>query len=166
MGLNDALYPNYTANTQKLDPDYIEGDNTIANASDYNKHDDEIIKHQDLIKNLNAITGSALSNNSSALVYTTGSNMTGPLRLSGSPTLDLEAATKKYVDDTVAVENLLDRTSTTLSPYYSGDNLDLKSGSVYVSTVSGASVHTEDVTRTDTITARVERTSLSLDNKN
>lgn len=35
-------------------------------------------------------------------VLKAGDTMTGPLVLSGAPTINLHAATKKYVDDTVA----------------------------------------------------------------
>jgi len=51
MAKDDALYPNYTGNPQKLDPAYVEGDDTVAGATDYNKHDDEILKHQDVLSN-------------------------------------------------------------------------------------------------------------------
>lgn len=40
-----------------------------------------------------------------------------------TPTLDTDAATKKYVDDAVGVENLWDRTGTTLSPHTAGDKI-------------------------------------------
>lgn len=45
-----------------------------------------------------------------------GGTMTGPLTLSGAPTGDLQAATKKYVDDHAAgdlliAENIVDRKS-------------------------------------------------------
>ena len=52
MAENDSLYPNYPGNPQTLDPAYTEGDDTVAGATDYNKHDDEILKHQDLLANL------------------------------------------------------------------------------------------------------------------
>jgi hypothetical protein len=57
MSISNSLYPSYPGNPQRLDPAYTEGDDTVAGATDYNKHDDEILKHQDLIKNLNTISG-------------------------------------------------------------------------------------------------------------
>lgn len=39
-------------------------------------------------------------------VKKSGDAMTGPLTLAGNPTLDLEAATKKYVDDKVAASGV------------------------------------------------------------
>jgi hypothetical protein len=40
-----------------------------------------------------------------------------------TPTSDYDASTKKYVDDSVSVENLWDRSGTTLSPNNVGDNV-------------------------------------------
>ncbi len=62
MAKDDAAYPSYNGNPQKLDPAYTEGDDTVAGATDYNKHDDEILKHQDVINNtvfhtLNTVDG-------------------------------------------------------------------------------------------------------------
>jgi len=46
------------------------------------------------------LLGKPLLHNHSGYVSTTGDTMTGLLTLSGAPTADLHAATKKYVDDT------------------------------------------------------------------
>lgn len=46
----------------------------------------------------------------------------------GTPTDDTDGATKGYVDAAVAVENLWDRSGTTLSPHNANDNVDLGSG--------------------------------------
>jgi hypothetical protein len=62
MSINESLYPSYPGNPQRLDPDYSEGDDTVAGATDYNKHDDEILKHQLLLQNLNIISGASLQN--------------------------------------------------------------------------------------------------------
>lgn len=47
-----------------------------------------------------------------------------------TPTLDYDAATKKYVDDAVSGENLWDRTGTVLSPHTAGDTLGVGDGTV------------------------------------
>ena len=70
MSKDNALYPNYVGNPQKLDPAYVEGDDTVAGATDYNKHDDEILKHQDVINNtifhtINTVDGTNITAESS-----------------------------------------------------------------------------------------------------
>ena len=45
-----------------------------------------------------------------------------------TPSNDYDIATKKYVDDSVAVENLWDRTGTTLEPHTANDSVDIGSG--------------------------------------
>ena len=39
--------------------------------------------------------------NSNKYLLLTGGTLTGPLTLKGEPTADLQAATKKYVDDSI-----------------------------------------------------------------
>lgn len=46
-----------------------------------------------------------------------------PLLTGLTPTTDYQIATKKYVDDSVATENLWDRTGTTITPHTAGDSL-------------------------------------------
>lgn len=51
MGLADANYPNYAGNPQTNLSDYpdVPAETGIAHASDYNKLDNEILKHQQLL---------------------------------------------------------------------------------------------------------------------
>ena len=49
------------------------------------------------------------------------------------PVSDYEVANKQYVDNSVAVENLWDRTGSTLSPVNANDNVDIGSGN-YITT--------------------------------
>lgn len=64
--------------------------------------------------NGNAVTGGSISNDGATLTLTKGTSFmptaggtfTGAVTLAGAPTTDLNAATKKYVDDTVAAATL------------------------------------------------------------
>jgi hypothetical protein len=55
-----------------------------------------------------------------------------------TPTSDYDASTKKYVDDSVSVENLWDRSGTTLSPNNVGDNV-LLTGTLGAGATTGTS---------------------------
>ena len=46
-----------------------------------------------------------------------------PITPSSAPTTDYQTANKKYVDDSISVENLFDRTGTILSPHTAGDSI-------------------------------------------
>jgi hypothetical protein len=48
-----ASYPDYQGNPQDTSLD-VAGDDTIANADDYNLHDQEILAHQDALEDLQA----------------------------------------------------------------------------------------------------------------
>ena len=50
------------------------------------------------------------------------------------PTANQDAATKKYVDDSVGAENLWDRVGTTLSPHFANDDVDIGTGSFFTGT--------------------------------
>lgn len=52
------------------------------------------------------------------------------------PTLDAHLATKKYVDDSVAVENLWDRSGTILSPTTAGDGITVDGASIINNTLT------------------------------
>lgn len=71
-------------------------------------------------------------------VNTAGDTMTGLLTLSGAPTSDLHASTKKYVDDSVGAENLWDRSDSTLTPHTANDSIDLGSGDIAAANISVA----------------------------
>ena len=51
MSAEDAQYPSYTGNPQANAVEYtdIPSETDVAHASDYNKHDNEILKHQQLL---------------------------------------------------------------------------------------------------------------------
>lgn len=51
----DEAYPDYEGNPQDESLDVV-GDDTVANAGDYNKHDREILAHQDVLKGIQAGT--------------------------------------------------------------------------------------------------------------
>lgn len=71
-----------------------------------------------------------------AKVNKSGDTMTGILTLSGAPTADLHAATKKYVDDAITSEDFWDRTGNTIVPNTANDNLDMGTGAISGNTVT------------------------------
>ena len=84
-----------------------------------------------------AIAGGDVTNPDTAGIWErTGTNIApataGDTVTVGTPTADGHAATKKYVDDAVAVENLWDRTGTVLSPSTAGDQVDTGTGKLTV----------------------------------
>ena len=81
---------------------------------------------------IRGVSTQSLSDTYLKLDQTTPQTITGgiPLLTGLTPTTDYQIATKKYVDDAVGVENLWDRTGTTLSPHTAGDSVDLGTGSL------------------------------------
>ena len=61
MTKENSLFPNYLGNPQRLLEGYTEGDDTIAGATDYNKHDDELLKHQELIASMLGVTSGSVT---------------------------------------------------------------------------------------------------------
>lgn len=71
----------------------------------------------------------------------------------GTPTADYDAATKKYVDDSVLAEDFWDRTGTTISPNTAGDSLNMGTGNVLATNGTFQTTSTQSITDFDNFQA-------------
>ena len=90
-------FPNYQSNTQDTKND-IPSRADIANASDYNLHDVEILTHQRLLIVHASYLDQAVKTTSSP-TFAGATFTVFPITPSSAPTTDYQVANKKYVDD-------------------------------------------------------------------